>query len=227
MNVSIVAIYRTMTALLLALVTAASGANPTSPSVSTQKAALSTASSAASRSAPLPASRSTQPASRSASQPASRSASQPAVTPAVAVSQILDDWHDAAARADEPRYFSHFTPDGVFLGTDATERWTAPQFRVWAHPYFQRGKAWSFKAKERKVAFSTDGKLAWFDELLDTQNMGLCRGSGVLVLTAAGWKIAQYNLSIPIPNDLADQFVKQIAGAAAPTPTPPPQAGKE
>ena len=32
----------------------------------------------------------------------------------------------------------------------------------------------------------------------------------MLVSTPAGWKIAQYNLSIPIPNDLADDFKKRI-----------------
>ena len=37
-----------------------------------------------------------------------------------AVAAVLDDWHAAAAVADEARYFAHFAPDSVFLGTDAT-----------------------------------------------------------------------------------------------------------
>jgi hypothetical protein len=53
--------------------------------------------------------------------------------------------------------------------------------------------------------------VAWFDEALDTPNMGPCRGSGVLVATTAGWKIAQYNLALTIPNDLVDEFKKRIA----------------
>ena len=32
--------------------------------------------------------------------------------------------------------------------------------------------------------------------------MGRCRGSGVLVRSDAGWKIAQYNLSVPVPNSM-------------------------
>jgi hypothetical protein len=37
----------------------------------------------------------------------------------------------------------------------------------------------------------------------------------VLLLQPDGsWKIAQYNLSIPIPNALADEVVKTIARAA-------------
>ena len=56
---------------------------------------------------------------------------------------VVDDWHDAAAKADETRYFAHFTDDGVFLGTDATERWDVPAFRKYAHPHFAKGKAWA------------------------------------------------------------------------------------
>ena len=107
-------------------------------------------------------------------------------------------------------YFSYFTPDAIFLGTDATERWTREEFRKYAHPYFAKGRAWSFKSVARWITFSSEGKVAWFDEALDTPNLGPCRGSGVLVATPSGWKIAQYNLSIPIPNDLADDFKKRI-----------------
>jgi len=132
-------------------------------------------------------------------------------SPAQRVATVLDDWHQAASVADEPRYFGHFAPNGVFMGTDATERWTVAAFRVWAKPYFDKKKAWSFKPRDRHVDFSADGKTAWFDEMLDTPNLGLCRGSGVLVLLSGNWKIAQYNLSIPIPNAMAGAIVKQIA----------------
>jgi SnoaL-like domain len=133
-------------------------------------------------------------------------------SPAEQVGTVLNDWHQAASVADEPRYFGHFAPNGVFMGTDATERWTVAAFRVWAKPHFDKKKAWSFKPRDRHVDFSADGKTAWFDEMLDTPNLGLCRGSGVLVLLGGSWKIAQYNLSIPIPNAMADAIVKQIAG---------------
>lgn len=128
-----------------------------------------------------------------------------------AVAGVLDSWHAAAAAADEEKYFSHFTPDAVFLGTDPGERWTRDQFRKWAHPYFARGKAWSFKAVSRWISFSPDRGVAWFDEALDTPNMGPCRGSGVLVRVGDAWRIAQYNLSVPIPNDLVDEFTRRIA----------------
>ena len=135
-----------------------------------------------------------------------------AQTPAERVAAVLDDWHPAAAAADEARYFSHFAPNGVFLGTDATERWTVTEFRAYAKPHFDRKKAWSFQPHDRHIAFSPDGTVAWFDEALDTPNLGPARGSGVLVRLHGTWKIAQYNLSIPIPNSLASEVVKMVAG---------------
>ncbi len=131
-----------------------------------------------------------------------------------AVASVLDDWHLAAAQADEGRYFSHLAEGAVFLGTDATERWTKAQFQVWAHPFFQRGKAWSFRATRRAITFSPDGHTAWFDEDLATPNLGPCRGSGVLTRTPSGWRIQQYNLSVPIPNALMDSVKAQIEGLA-------------
>lgn len=140
-----------------------------------------------------------------------------------AVATVLDDWHLAAAEADETRYFSHLAEGAVFLGTDATERWLKEDFRTWAHPFFQRGQAWSFKATRRAVGLSKGGDTAWFDEDLETPNLGPCRGSGVLTRDRERWLIRQYNLSVPIPNELMKAVKAQIAAAgrkAAPTSPP-------
>jgi hypothetical protein len=115
------------------------------------------------------------------------------------VTRELDGFHDAAARADEERYFAHFAPDGVFLGTDARERWDVPSFRAYAHPYFARGKAWSFRGVRRRVA--ARGDVAWFEEDLETQNLGPARGSGVMVRSGDRWLIEQYVLSVVVPNE--------------------------
>jgi ketosteroid isomerase-like protein len=131
-------------------------------------------------------------------------------SPEAQISAVLDDWHAAAAAADEGRYFGHFALGAVFLGTDGTERWTVDEFRRYAHPYFAKGKAWSFRAVQRHVAFSPDGNVAWFDEDLQTPNLGPSRGSGVLVKTPEGWKITQYNLSVPIPNALMKEVKERI-----------------
>lgn len=133
---------------------------------------------------------------------------QPA--PEAAVVAVLDDFHLAAAQADEARYFGHLDSNAVFLGTDASERWTKAQFQAYAHPYFSKGKGWTFKATRRAISFSPDGRTAWFDEDLATPNLGPCRGSGVLVLKDGVWKIAQYNLAFTIPNDLAKEVKARI-----------------
>lgn len=129
------------------------------------------------------------------------------------VDLMLSEWHRAAWLAEEEAYFAHFAgDDAVFMGTDATERWTAAEFRVWAHPYFERGKAWEFFAgKDRNISFNDSGDTAWFDEELVTPNMGPCRGTGVAVKRDGAWKIAHYNLSIPLPNAIVDGVVLKVA----------------
>ncbi len=131
-----------------------------------------------------------------------------------AISRVLDDFHDAASKADETRYFSHFASNGVFLGTDATERWTVAQFREYAHARFATGRGWTYTLVERHIDFSPDGDCAWFDELLNNARYGLCRGTGVLLRHGSDWKIAQYHLTIPVPNDLAEDVANQIKALA-------------
>ncbi len=117
-----------------------------------------------------------------------------------AIARVLDDLHDAAAHADENRYFGHFALDAVFLGTDATERWNVDAFRAYAHPRFASGKAWAFRATRRTIALDPTADLAWFDEDLATERLGPARGSGVLVRRGGGWLIEQYNLALVVPN---------------------------
>ena len=123
---------------------------------------------------------------------------------------VLDDFHDAASKADGARYFGHFATDGVFLGTDATERWTVDEFKAYAKPHFDKGKGWTYKTTERHVDVDVKGVYAWFDELLANEKLGPCRGSGVLRRESGVWKIVQYNLSIPIPNAIAYDVAEQI-----------------
>jgi hypothetical protein len=132
------------------------------------------------------------------------------------VGAMLDEWHAAAARADEPSYFSHFAKDAVFLGTDATERWDVAAFRSYAHPHFAKGKAWSFHATHRRITWSSSGDIAWFDEELATERLGPARGSGVVVRDGGEFKIAQYNLSITIPNQRFADVRRVLQGDAGP-----------
>ncbi len=126
------------------------------------------------------------------------------------IEATLDTFHQAASEADSKTYFDLLTQDSIFLGTDATERWTKKEFKAFAEPYFSQGKGWTYQSTQRHISVLADGKTAFFDELLSNNSYGECRGSGVLVLTEQGWKIAQYNLSIPIPNDLSKTLTEQI-----------------
>jgi hypothetical protein len=118
-----------------------------------------------------------------------------------AIAAALDDFHDAAAHADEERYFAHFDRDGVFLGTDATERWDVAAFRAYAHARFSKGKGWMYRVERRAIRLSDDGAVAWFDEQLLGEKAGACRGSGVFVRRDGRYLLAQYNLTFTIPND--------------------------
>ena len=126
------------------------------------------------------------------------------------IDAVLDAFHTAAAEANETAYFDLLAPSGVFLGTDATERWDKAAFRAFAHPYFAQGKGWKFVPRDRHVDFSGNGQVAWFDELLDSETYGECRGTGALEKIDGVWKIQQYHLTIPMPNDLAKGFVAII-----------------
>ena len=123
------------------------------------------------------------------------------------INKTLDLWHNAAAEANFDNYFNLMTKDGVFIGTDATENWQNEAFKTFSKPYFNKGKAWSFTAVDRNIYVYDNQKIAWFDELLDTQ-MKLCRGSGILKLEDNQWKVAHYVLSIAIPNENVSEVVK-------------------
>ena len=125
----------------------------------------------------------------------------------------LDAFHAAASRADGEAYFDLLAEDAIFLGTDPGERWTREAFRGYAEPHFRQGRGWTYVPRDRHVHVSADGTLAWFDEALDNASYGVCRGTGVLRRDDGRWRIVQYSLSIPIPNDLAREVVDRIRGA--------------
>ncbi|MEZ4463828.1 MAG: nuclear transport factor 2 family protein [bacterium] len=133
--------------------------------------------------------------------------------------RTLDAFHAAAARADEAAYFGLFDPDGVFVGTDATEVWSVEAFRAYAHPFFAKGKAWTMvpDAAGRRIRLAADGKTAWFYEPLAHEKYGALRGSGALVRGPdGGFRVAQYILSFAVPNDRADAVIQAVSLPAAP-----------
>jgi hypothetical protein len=128
-----------------------------------------------------------------------------------ALHALLDAWHHAAAVADEDTFFGSMAPEGIYLGTDLSERWTTSYMAFWAKPYFEKESAWAFTAHDRHIYFNEAQTLAWFEEQLDTW-MGPCRGSGVLRLYPEGWKIEHYNLAVAVANDKMERYLKKVLG---------------
>jgi len=63
---------------------------------------------------------------------------------------------------------------------------------------------------ERNIYFSDDDQTCWFDELIRNDKHGQLRGTGVLKLVDQEWKIMQYNLVLPMPNDLLPKYAQEI-----------------
>lgn len=127
-----------------------------------------------------------------------------------AIATTLDNWHKDAAEGNFDKYFGAMSDESIFIGTDATENWNKKQFIDFAKPYFDKGRAWDFKPVERHIYMDPSGKIAWFDELLDTW-MKICRGSGVMVKEGKVWKVKHYVLSMTVPNDDVKDVIKIIA----------------
>lgn len=127
----------------------------------------------------------------------------------VNIENLLDQWHQAAANADQQAYFDFIAADGIYIGTDATENWTKAEFYEWSMSYFENGKAWSFKATERNIYFSKEKSIVWFDEQLKYSG-GVLRGSGVLAKEKDKWKLKQYVLSLPVPNEKFKDVIEVI-----------------
>lgn len=123
------------------------------------------------------------------------------------ISFLLDNWHQAASEANYQEYFNKMDSLAVFIGTDATENWSKNEFSKFSKPYFDNGKAWSFKAIDRNIYTNENQDFVWFDELLTTW-MGTCRGSGVLQKKNNSWLIKHYVLSVAIPNEDVQNIIK-------------------
>ncbi|MEM7766542.1 MAG: nuclear transport factor 2 family protein [Pseudomonadota bacterium] len=117
-----------------------------------------------------------------------------------AVAAVLDDLHRLASGGDLAAYLSVYTADAMFFGTDESERWTLEDLRTYAEPAFADGEGWTYTPLQRDIVLGPMGNVAWFDEVLGHARYPNTRGSGVLVRTDAGWKVAQYNLTFLVPN---------------------------
>lgn len=122
------------------------------------------------------------------------------------IASALDSYHTAAAAGNWDTYFELMSDDSVFLGTDAAERWTKEEFRAYAG----NSSGWVYRSVERHINLTPGGNSAWFDEILSSESYGTSRGTGVLIKTTTGWKISQYHLTFPIPNEMAQELTDAI-----------------
>ncbi len=126
------------------------------------------------------------------------------------IDSVLSDFHLAASEADYDRYFGHLAEESIFMGTDMSERWTKNEFQDYAKPHFDSGRGWTYVHTDRNIYLAEDAKTAWFDEILVNEKLGNVRGTGALSLDDDSWKIVQYHLTLPVPNDLIYSLVEMI-----------------
>lgn len=128
----------------------------------------------------------------------------------------LDALHQAGARADPAAFLLLLTTDAVFLGVNGNTRLEGQSLRDFVSTNFSRGGAWNYHSDQRDIRLSADGAVAWFDESLEHDQLGHGRGSGVLVKNGGGWRIAQYNLTLPASDHLVMSAAPSNQETAAP-----------
>lgn len=130
----------------------------------------------------------------------------------VVINGVLTSWHVAADQGLYEFYFDQMTDDAVFLGTDASERWTKDEFMSYAREPFSDGNGWTYTQVESHIAFNDARDTAWADEILENEKYGTLRGTSVLRKVNDRWKIAHYSLTFLVPNGKAGRIVELIAG---------------
>ena len=127
------------------------------------------------------------------------------------INALLDGLHNDAHKGSYEAYFNRYSHDAVFLGTDKTERWTIEEFKAYAKPAFLDGHGWTYKVVDRNI--EGGGNTRWFDEIVFNEKLGHCRGTGVVKLINGKWKIANYALTMLIPNSVAEEVGSQSMAA--------------
>ena len=130
------------------------------------------------------------------------------------IDALLDGLHQDAHEANFETYFARYSFDAIFLGTDKTERWTIEEFKDYAKPAFEDGHGWTYVLVERN--WEGKGQIRWFDEILFNEKLGHCRGTGVVELKNGEWKIANYALTMLVPNAIAAEVGVQTKEADKP-----------
>lgn len=134
---------------------------------------------------------------------------QLSATDRIQVDSMINQWHRAASTGDGPSFFGRMTHDAIYLGTDASERWTRTSMEADLGKYFNGKRAWHFIPYDRTYFSLDNSQDVFFDEYLKTW-MGTCRGAGLITKENGMWKIKYYQLSVAVPNDVIKPYLKLL-----------------
>lgn len=122
----------------------------------------------------------------------------------------LTEFHQSVQDGDADRHFGMLAPDAVLFGTASDEQWTAESYRAWLSPYLPAAAGRMSMPVEQHVTLSDDGTVAWFHERLDKPGFAELRATGVMTKVDGRWKIAQYHVAFPLPNEIAVEVAERM-----------------
>ncbi len=131
------------------------------------------------------------------------------------VQVFLAAWHQAARDADEELFFSMMAEGATFVGTDDGEIWSKAAFREASKQKFEAAPAWSMTQTHLRIAWISRTTVC-FVELLESERLGPCRGSGCVQMKDGAWKVMHYVLSFSVPNDAIDAVKAAVSQPQTP-----------
>ena len=132
---------------------------------------------------------------------------------------LLEAHHTAAARKDVQALKNCFAPQGQFIGTDDSEKWSRDEYVL---QLLNSKSGWDMTncLKQRLIyAVPRSPNTAVFFEVVRHAKYGVMRGSGIVIKKRNKWRIAQYILSFSVPNHVVDGtgLLELLAMPEAPT----------
>ena len=92
------------------------------------------------------------------------------------VDAVLDEFHARRCGSRRGALLRDTGAGRRLPRTAPGERWAGSPFREFVHSYFSRGKGWRYVPSARSVDIASDGRTAWFDETVENEHYGACRG---------------------------------------------------
>jgi hypothetical protein len=129
----------------------------------------------------------------------------------------LDALYQAGTENDVTAFLALLSADAVFIGMDGSNRLQGQSLRRFLNERFSQQEGWGYLSRDRELRVSEDGSVAWFEESLEHDALGRGWGSGVMINSSEGWKIAQYNLTVSASNDIATSVLPISQEASTPT----------